>query len=153
MENYSNGKKICSDQVQQLQTEPDMKQQNAKAISNRESPRAYVHGKEIQPVHSEGDQPWDFFGRNDAEAETAVLWPPHVKSWLIGEVLEQELRAPLIVILIKVKLIEEKNESKILEQGETDPKFVERESSCPEMLYASFSQANPEHGSSILSSA
>ena len=39
--------------------------------------------KEIQPVHSEGDQPWDFFGRNDAKAETAVLWPPHVKSWLI----------------------------------------------------------------------
>ena len=32
--------------------------------------------KEIQPVHSEGDQPWDFFGRNDAEAETPVLWPP-----------------------------------------------------------------------------
>ena len=40
--------------------------------------------KEIQPVHSE-DQPWDFFGRNDAEAETAVLWPPHAKSWLIGK--------------------------------------------------------------------
>ena len=35
---------------------------------------------EIQPVHSEGDQPWDFFRRNDAEAETPVLWPPHVKS-------------------------------------------------------------------------
>ena len=38
--------------------------------------------KEIQPVHSEGDQPWDFFGRNDVEAESPVLWPPHVKSWL-----------------------------------------------------------------------
>ena len=36
--------------------------------------------KEIQPVHSEGDQPWDFFGRNGAEAATPVLWPPHVKS-------------------------------------------------------------------------
>ena len=36
--------------------------------------------KEIQPVHSKGDQPWDFFGRNDAEAETPVLWPPHEKS-------------------------------------------------------------------------
>ena len=35
--------------------------------------------KEIQPVHSE-DQPWDFFGGNDAEAETPVLWPPHAKS-------------------------------------------------------------------------
>ena len=31
--------------------------------------------REIQPVHSEGDQPWDFFGGNDAEAETPVLWP------------------------------------------------------------------------------
>ena len=36
--------------------------------------------KEIQPVHSEGDQPWDFFGTNDAKAETPVLWPPH-DSW------------------------------------------------------------------------
>ena len=36
--------------------------------------------KEIQPVHSKGDQSWDFFGRNDAKAETPVLWPPHVKS-------------------------------------------------------------------------
>ena len=35
--------------------------------------------KEIQPVHSEGDQPWVFFGRNDAKAETPVLWAPHVK--------------------------------------------------------------------------
>ena len=41
--------------------------------------------KEIQLVHSEGDQPWDFFGRNDAKAETPVLWPPHVKSLLIGK--------------------------------------------------------------------
>ena len=36
--------------------------------------------EEIQPVHSEGDQPWDFFGGNDAKAETPVLWPPHAKS-------------------------------------------------------------------------
>ena len=35
---------------------------------------------DIQPVHSEGDQPWDFFGRNDAKAETPALWPPHAKS-------------------------------------------------------------------------
>ena len=34
--------------------------------------------KEIQPVHSE-DQPWNFFGRNDAKAETPVLWPPHAR--------------------------------------------------------------------------
>ena len=36
--------------------------------------------KEIQPVHSKGDQPWNFFGRNDAKAETPILWPPHAKS-------------------------------------------------------------------------
>ena len=36
-------------------------------------------------VHHEGDHPWDFFGGNDAKAETPVLWPPHVKSWLIGK--------------------------------------------------------------------
>ena len=41
--------------------------------------------KEIQPVHSEGDQPCDFFGRNDAKAETPVLWPPHAERWLIGK--------------------------------------------------------------------
>ena len=40
--------------------------------------------KDIQPVHSE-DQPWDFFGRNDAKAETPVLRPPHEKSWLFGK--------------------------------------------------------------------
>ena len=36
--------------------------------------------KEIQSVHSEGDQPWDFFGRNDAKAEIPGLWPPHAMS-------------------------------------------------------------------------
>ena len=41
--------------------------------------------KEIQPVHSKGDQPWVFFGRKDAKAETPVLQPPYVKSWLIGK--------------------------------------------------------------------
>ena len=39
----------------------------------------------VQPVHSEGDQPWDFFGRNDAKAETPILWPLHAKSWLMGK--------------------------------------------------------------------
>ena len=34
----------------------------------------------VQPVCSEGDQPWDFFGGNDAKAETPILWPPHAKS-------------------------------------------------------------------------
>ena len=46
-----------------------------------ESPLDY----EIQPVHPKGDQFWVFFGRNDAKAETPVLWPPHAKSWLIGK--------------------------------------------------------------------
>ena len=41
--------------------------------------------KEIQPVHSKGHQPWVFFGRNDAKAETPVFWLPHAKSWLIGK--------------------------------------------------------------------
>ena len=41
--------------------------------------------KEIQPVHSEGDQPWDFFGGNEAKAETPIPCPPHAKSWLIGK--------------------------------------------------------------------
>jgi len=37
------------------------------------------------PVHPKGDQSWLFFGRNDAKAETPVLWPSHAKSWLIGK--------------------------------------------------------------------
>ena len=39
--------------------------------------------KEIQPVHPKGDQSWVFIGRTDVEAETPILWPPNVKSWLI----------------------------------------------------------------------
>ena len=48
--------------------------------------------KKIQPVHSEGDQPWDFFGRNDAKAEAPVLWPPQrrvdslEKTLMLGEI-------------------------------------------------------------------
>ena len=41
--------------------------------------------KEIQPVHSKGNQSRVFFGRTDAEAETPILWPPYGKSWLIGK--------------------------------------------------------------------
>ena len=47
-----------------------------------ESPLDY---KEIQPVHSEGDQPWGFFGRDDAKDETPILCPPHAKSLLTGK--------------------------------------------------------------------
>ena len=39
--------------------------------------------KEIQPVHPTGDHSWVFIGRTDFEAETPILWPPDVKSWLI----------------------------------------------------------------------
>ena len=39
-----------------------------------------LDGKEFQPVHSEGDRPWDFFGKNDAEAETPVLWSPDMND-------------------------------------------------------------------------
>ena len=41
--------------------------------------------KEIQPDHSKGDQFWVFIGRTDAGAETPILWPPHVKSWVFGK--------------------------------------------------------------------
>ena len=41
--------------------------------------------KEIQPVHSKGDQSWVFFGRTGVKAETLILWPPHAKSWVIGK--------------------------------------------------------------------
>ena len=41
--------------------------------------------KEIQPVYSEGDQSWVFFGRTDAKTETPIFWPSHVKSWFIGK--------------------------------------------------------------------
>ena len=47
-----------------------------------ESPLDY---KEIQPVHSKGNQSWVFIERTDAEAETPILWPAHAKSWLIGK--------------------------------------------------------------------
>ena len=44
-----------------------------------------LYCKEIQPVHSKGDQSWVFFGRTDAKAETPILWPPHANCWLIGK--------------------------------------------------------------------
>ena len=40
---------------------------------------------EIKPVHPKGNQSWIFIGRTDVEAETPILWPPDVKSWLIGK--------------------------------------------------------------------
>jgi len=49
------------------------------------TPESPLDCKEIQPVHPKGDQSWVFFGRTDFEAETPILCPPHVKSWLIGK--------------------------------------------------------------------
>ena len=43
-----------------------------------------LESKEIKPVNPEGNQPWIFIGRTDAEAEDPILWPPDAKSWLIG---------------------------------------------------------------------
>ena len=54
-------------------------------MSSKKTLESPLDCKEIQPVHSKGDQTWVFFGRNDAKAETPVLWPPHVKSWLTGK--------------------------------------------------------------------
>ena len=42
-----------------------------------------LYCKEIQPVHPKGNQSWVFIGRTEIEAETPILWPPDVKSWLI----------------------------------------------------------------------
>ena len=56
-----------------------------KGYKNRRYDQLTLDCKEIQPVHPKGDQSSVFFGRTDAEAETLVLWPPHVKSWLIGK--------------------------------------------------------------------
>ena len=47
-----------------------------------------LYSKEIKPVHPKGNQPWIFIGRTDAEAEAPILWPPDVKSWLFGKVLD-----------------------------------------------------------------
>ena len=44
------------------------------------TPESPLDCKEIQPVHSKGDQSWVFFGRNDAKTETPILWPPHAKT-------------------------------------------------------------------------
>ena len=51
----------------------------------QESLESPLDCKEIQPVHSKGDQSWVFIGRTDAKAETPILWPPRAKSWLIGK--------------------------------------------------------------------
>ena len=45
--------------------------------------QSFLDCKEMKPVNSKGNQPWLFTGKTDAEAETPILWPPDVKSWLI----------------------------------------------------------------------
>ena len=49
------------------------------------TPESPLDCKKIQQVHSKGDQSWVFFGRTDDKAETLILWPSHMKSWLIGK--------------------------------------------------------------------
>ena len=44
-----------------------------------------LHCKEVKPVNPKGNQPWVFIGRTDVEVEASILWPPDVKSWLIGK--------------------------------------------------------------------
>ena len=44
-----------------------------------------LDSEDIQPVHPKGNKSWILFGGIDAEAETAILWPPDVKNWLIGK--------------------------------------------------------------------
>ena len=64
--------------------------------------------QEIQPVHSKGNQSWVFFGRNDANGETPVLWPPHEKSWLIGkdsDNLDNTLKSRDNPLLTKVHIV------------------------------------------------
>ena len=45
----------------------------------------WLYKSVVIPFPNKGYQPWDFFGRTDAKAESPVLWPPHAKSWLIGK--------------------------------------------------------------------
>ena len=47
--------------------------------------KSALDSKEMQPVHPKGDQSWVFIGRTDVEDETPILWPPDVKSLLIGK--------------------------------------------------------------------
>ena len=54
-------------------------------ITINQQPESLLDCKEIQPVHTKGNQFWIFIGRSVVEAETPVLWPPDVKSWLIGK--------------------------------------------------------------------
>ena len=61
------------------------REQSGEIKNSKIIPRRLLLGRKVVTNHSEGDQPWDFFGGNDAEAETPVLWTPHVKSWLIGK--------------------------------------------------------------------
>ena len=54
-------------------------------VELEKTPESPLDYKEIQLVHPKGNQSWIFIGRTDAEAETAMLWPPNVKNWLIGK--------------------------------------------------------------------
>ena len=57
-----------------------VQREDSKSLLKEKTLESPLDCKEIQPVHPKGDQSWVFIGRTDAEAETPVLWPPHVKS-------------------------------------------------------------------------
>ena len=61
------------------------KKLNSKELMDLNCDESLLDCKEIQPVHSKGNQSWIFIGRSDAEAENPVLWPPDAKNWLICE--------------------------------------------------------------------
>ena len=54
-------------------------------MAREKTPESPLDSKEIKPGNPKGNQPWIFIGRTDAEAEIPILWPLHVKSWLIGK--------------------------------------------------------------------
>ena len=78
------------DQSQSSWIRPDQTSLNQIRLMHTSSDRSKLdqthltNSDRLKP-DSKGDQPWVFFGRNDAKGETPVLWPPHAKSWLIGK--------------------------------------------------------------------
>ena len=76
---------ICVHSMGELNVKVAMSARKVNQVNMEKTLESPLDCKEIQPVHSEGDQSWVFIGRTDAKAETPVFWPPHAKSWLIGK--------------------------------------------------------------------
>ena len=75
-----NDLRYAYDATLMAESEEELKSLFMKVKEESDSLESPLDCKESQPVHSEGDQPWDFFGRNDAKAEIPILWPPHANS-------------------------------------------------------------------------